>query len=614
MAEKGGISVQTEHIFPIIKRWLYSEKEIFLRELVSNACDAVAKLKHLVSIGEAQGIGDDFQITVKADKEKNTLTITDNGIGMTEEDVKKYINQIALSGALDFIQKYDNAETEKEANPDGIIGHFGLGFYSAFMVADEVEIQTKSFTGAPAVSWKCSDDGDYEMAEGARAERGTDIILHIAEEEKEYLDNNKLRSVLEKYCAFMATPIYLAEEKKEEDSGEQKPINDADPLWLKNPSQCTEEEYKEFYRKAFHDYKEPLFSIHINADYPLNFKGILYFPKISHEYETLEGQVKLFYNRVFVADNIKEIIPEYLLMLKGVVDCPELPLNVSRSSLQTNSYVAKVSAHITKKVCDKLNALFNTDREKYESFYEDLKTFVEYACLRERKFFEKVHGIALFKTVDGEYLTLRELLGEKADSEEEKKIYYTDDPTRQALYVNLFKKEGVKIVVLNSMIDTNFISLLEQEEKNLRFFRVDADSDAIKTDAENAENENFQKLFQKVSGNEKLKVSVTELKDETVPAVLNLSEESRRFNDMMKMYARVSESMPGSPLSEESTLLLNRQNSLIHKIETLAEDAPETAETIAKQIYLLTLMGQRQLTADELSGFVSNSFGLLEKL
>lgn len=614
MAEKGGISVQTEHIFPIIKRWLYSEKEIFLRELVSNACDAVAKLKHLVSIGEAQGIGDDFQITVKADKEKNTLTITDNGIGMTEEDVKKYINQIALSGALDFIQKYDNAETEKEANPDGIIGHFGLGFYSAFMVADEVEIQTKSFTGAPAVSWKCSDDGDYEMTEGARAERGTDIILHIAEEEKEYLDNNKLRSVLEKYCAFMATPIYLAEEKKEEDSGEQKPINDADPLWLKNPSQCTEEEYKEFYRKAFHDYKEPLFSIHINADYPLNFKGILYFPRISHEYETLEGQVKLFYNRVFVADNIKEIIPEYLLMLKGVVDCPELPLNVSRSSLQTNSYVAKVSAHITKKVCDKLNALFNTDREKYESFYEDLKTFVEYACLRERKFFEKVHGIALFKTVDGEYLTLRELLGEKADSEEEKKIYYTDDPTRQALYVNLFKKEGVKIVVLNSMIDTNFISLLEQEEKNLRFFRVDADSDAIKTDAENAENENFQKLFQKVSGNEKLKVSVTELKDETVPAVLNLSEESRRFNDMMKMYARVSESMPGSPLSEESTLLLNRQNSLIHKIETLAEDAPETAETIAKQIYLLTLMGQRQLTADELSGFVSNSFGLLEKL
>lgn len=614
MAEKGGISVQTEHIFPIIKRWLYSEKEIFLRELVSNACDAVAKLKHLVSIGEAQGIGDDFQITVKADKEKNTLTITDNGIGMTEEDVKKYINQIALSGALDFIQKYDNAETGKEANPDGIIGHFGLGFYSAFMVADEVEIQTKSFTGAPAVSWKCSDDGDYEMAEGARTERGTDIILHIAEEEKEYLDNNKLRSVLEKYCAFMATPIYLAEEKTEEDGSEQKPVNDADPLWLKNPSQCTEEEYKEFYRKAFHDYKEPLFSIHINADYPLNFKGILYFPRISHEYESLEGQVKLFYNRVFVADNIKEIIPEYLLMLKGVVDCPELPLNVSRSSLQTNSYVAKVSAHITKKVCDKLNALFNTDREKYESFYEDLKTFVEYACLRERKFFEKVHNIALFKTVDGEYLTLRELLGEKADSEEEKKIYYTDDPTRQALYVNLFKKEGVKIVVLNSMIDTNFISLLEQEEKNLRFFRVDADSDAIKTDAENAENENFQKLFQKVSGNEKLKVSVTELKDETIPAVLNLSEESRRFNDMMKMYARVSESMPGSPLSEESTLLLNRQNSLIHKIETLAEDAPETAETIARQIYLLTLMGQRQLTAEELSGFVSNSFGLLEKL
>lgn len=609
MAEKGGISVQTEHIFPIIKRWLYSEKEIFLRELVSNACDAVAKLKLLVSIGQASDITDDFKITVTADKEKNTLTISDNGIGMTEDDVKKYINQIALSGALDFIQKYDNTDADQGKNPDGIIGHFGLGFYSAFMVADEVEIHTKSFTGTPAVNWKCTDDGDYEMSEGEKQDRGTEIILHIAEDEKEYLENARLAAILEKYCAFMATPIYLLEDGKSEEA-----INDSDPLWMKNPSQCTEEEYKEFYRKVFHDYKEPLFSIHINADYPLNFKGILYFPKISHEYESLEGQVKLFYNRVFVADNIKEIIPDYLLMLKGVVDCPELPLNVSRSYLQTNSYVTKVSAHIVKKVCDKLNGLFNTDRKKYEACYDDIKTFIEYACLRDQKFFEKVKDIALFKTVDHEFLTLKELTGETNPEKTEKKIYYTDDPTRQALYVNIFKNQDIKVVVLDSIIDSQFISLLEQKEEKLRFFRVDANSDAIKTDAENTENEEMQKLFRKVSGNEKLKVSFAELKDDSVPAVLNLSEESRRFNDMMKMYARMSEKDAGMPLAEESTLLLNRNNSLVRKIEDLNAKVSENAEVAAKQIYLLTLMGQRQLSADEISGLLENSLNILEKL
>ena len=533
MAEKGGISVQTEHIFPIIKRWLYSEKEIFLRELVSNASDAVAKLKHLSAIGQASGIGDDFKITVRADKENKTLTVSDNGIGMSEEEIKKYINQIALSGALDFIQKYDNSETKESDKPqDGIIGHFGLGFYSAFMVADKVVIETKSFTDAPAVHWECSDDGDYEMSEGSRTERGTDVILSLSDDEYDYLERYKLDEILSKYCTFMPTPIFLeiSDDKKEENE-EEKPVNDSEPLWMKNPSQCTDEEYSEFYKKVFHDFKEPLFHIHINADYPLNFKGILYFPKIAHEYESMEGQIKLYYNRVFVADNIKEVIPEYMLMLKGVLDCPELPLNVSRSYLQTNTYVAKLSAHIVKKVCDKLNGLFGTEREKYEGFYDDIKTFIEYACLRDNKFYEKVKDAVLFKTVDGKYLSLNEYLKDK----EEKKVYYTNDPAQQTVYINMFKAEGIEVIVLDKFMDNQFISLLENNNKDLHFLRIDANADAIKSADKGSENENLKKLFTEILGNEKLTVSFTPLKETKIPAILNISEETRRFNDMMKM-------------------------------------------------------------------------------
>ena len=630
MKEKGGISVQTEHIFPIIKKWLYSEKEIFLRELVSNASDAIAKLQHLSSIGQASGINkDEFKITVRADKDKKTLTISDNGIGMSEEEIKKYINQLALSGALDFIKQYDNSE-EKEADKpvDGIIGHFGLGFYSAFMVADKVEIETKSFTNVPAIHWECSSDGDYEMAEGTKTERGTDIILNLTDDEKEYLQRDKLTDILEKYCSFMPTPIFLEvsddpkpEENKdledkegteEKDSQEPKAINDSDPLWMKNPSQCADEEYTNFYRKVFRDYAEPLFHIHINADYPLNFKGILYFPKINHEYQSLEGQVKLYYNRVFVADNIKEIIPDYLLMLKGVLDCPELPLNVSRSYLQTNSYVAKLSAHIVKKVCDKLNGLFNTEREKYESFYDDIKTFIEYGCLRDHKFYDKVKDAALFKTVDGEYLTLKEYLGDS----EEKKVYYTNDPTQQAIYVNMFKAENIKIVVLDKLLDNQFISMLEQEDKDLKFLRIDANTDAIKKDDAVQENEKLKNLFCEISGNEKLTVSFTPLKDTKIPAVLNISEETRRLNDMMKMYSMYSQKDTGmSLMNEESTLVLNTDNPLINKLEELCSDEPtDNAKAIAKQIYTLALIGQRQLTADELSEFLTNSFDILEKI
>ena len=472
--ERGGISVEIEHIFPIIKKWLYSEKEIFLRELVSNACDAVTKLKRLISLGQANESEEPFRVTVRVDAPAGTLTVSDNGIGMTEEEVRRYICQIALSGALEFVQKY-----EGDAANDGIIGHFGLGFYSAFMVADRVEIVTRSYTDAPAVHWSCDESGSYEIGAGERAGRGTDVILHITDEEKEFLGAARLRGILEKYCAFMPVEIYFedAEEEaktkeapaEEAEGGDTKtaepaPINDTHPLWQKAPSECTEQEYKDFYHKVFHDYRDPLFYIHLSADYPLNFKGILYFPKLNHEYESLEGQVKLYYNQVFVADNIKEVIPEFLLMLRGVLDCPELPLNVSRSYLQSNGYVAKISAHIVKKVADKLCGMFANDRAGYEALWQDLSAFVEYGSLREKKFFDRVKGAVLLRTTASEgerrYVTLDEYL-EAAKKTNENTVYYTTDPTAQAQYVDMFRAQGIEIVVLPQIIDTQFITLLE---------------------------------------------------------------------------------------------------------------------------------------------------------
>ena len=386
--EKGGVSVATENIFPVIKQWLYSEKEIFLREIVSNACDAVTKHKRLVSLSEAEESAEPYKITVTVDKELKTLTVSDNGIGMSMDEVKKYVCNIALSGALDFIEKYEGG-TEGA----GIIGHFGLGFYSSFMVADTVDVITRSYRNDPAVKWSCQDAGDYEFSAAEREGRGTDIVMHVNEANAEYLEEGKVREILDKYCAFMPVPIYLevaGKEVKEDEKNE--PVNDVSPLWLKNPSDCTEEEYKDFYRKVFSDFREPLFHIHINADYPLNFKGILYFPKLNSEFDNLEGQVKLYYNQVFVADNIKEVIPDYMLMLKGVLDCPDMPLNVSRSYLQSNGYVTKITNHIAKKVTDKLNSLMNTEREKYEGLWNDIKIFVEYACMRDRKFYDRAKG------------------------------------------------------------------------------------------------------------------------------------------------------------------------------------------------------------------------------
>ena len=413
---RGGISVDTEHIFPIIKKWLYSEKDIFLREIVSNATDAITKLKRLSSLGAYNETDDKYLITVSLDESEGTLTVTDNGIGMSEDELKKYICSIALSGAVDFIQKYES-ETDSSAS-SGIIGHFGLGFYSAFMVSSKVEIETKSYTDAPAVHWTCNEAGDYEISAGSRSERGTSIVMHISEEESEYLKASKIREMLNKYCAFMPIDIFFEEIGNESDS-ERKPINDTTPLWQKQPSECSKDEYIEFYHKVFNDMRDPLFYIHINADYPLNFKGILYFPRIANEYETLEGEIKLYYNQVFVADNIKEVIPEYLLMLKGVLDCPELPLNVSRSYLQTNTYVSKLSAHIVKKVADKLNSLALNDREEYAEIWKDIAPFIEYASIRDKKFYERVKQSILFELSDGSVLTSDEYL--KAVPEENAK-------------------------------------------------------------------------------------------------------------------------------------------------------------------------------------------------
>lgn len=623
MAEtkKGGISVQTEHIFPIIKKWLYAEKDIFVREIVSNACDAVTKLKRLESLGEAKDLTDtDYKITVTLDKEERTLTVSDNGIGMTADELQRYLCEMALSGALDFIQKYEGKENDAGA---GIIGHFGLGFYSSFMVSDTVDVITKSYTGAPAVKWVCTEAGDYEITEPYDKEaRGTDVVMHINDGEDEWLNAGKIRETLDKYCSFMPVEIYFneigaEEEKKDEDAGDEKkepeapkPINDTHPLWQKNPSDCTEEEYREFYHKVFHDYRDPLFWIHINADYPLNFRGILYFPKLNHEYESLEGQVKLFYNQVFVADNIKEVIPEYLLMLRGVMDCPELPLNVSRSYLQNSGYVAKISAHIVKKVTDKLNSLFNTDRENYEKIWGDIRLFAEYGCLRDRKFYDKVKDTLLLPVTDGTSVTVGEYLDVAKEAGHENTVYYATDKVTQAQYIALLNDQNVKVAYLDKLLDAQFITMLESDRK-IKFSRVDADiSGALKGDGEEYKNDALADLFKKVSGSEKLTVKFENLKDEKTPAILNVSEESRRFEDMMKMYA-IENGTEASSFPTESTLVLNAKNSLVRRLGDAAEG--EETERIAKQVYRLALLGQRQLTPEELRDFLADSYTLLEE-
>lgn len=611
--ETSRISVATEHIFPVIKKWLYSEKEIFLRELVSNACDAVTKLRRLEGLAQfTLPEGEKYRVDVTLDEKKKLLTISDNGIGMTREEVEKYICQIALSGALDFIEKYEGKEGDGEKN--GIIGHFGLGFYSAFMVADRVEILTRSYTGGETTLWSCTENGDYHFVEADEERaRGTDVILHLGEEGKEYCAESKLREILRKYCAFMPVEIFLTVKgKKAEKDADGKPIpeapiNETSPLWLKAPSECSDEEYKKFYTDLFQDWREPLFQIHLSADYPLNFKGILYFPKIANEYDSLEGQVKLYYNQVFVADNIKEVIPEYLLMLRGVLDCPELPLNVSRSYLQTNGYVQKISAHIVKKVADKLCSMFRTDREGYEKLWRDLKLFVEYGSLRDSKFYDRVKDCVLLEKVGGGYLTPAEYT-EAVKELCPDKIYYATDAVTQAQYISLYEAGGIPVVLLDKVIDTQFIGTLENDRK-VKFLRVDAEAaGALKTDAEALTDESAEPLFRKASGLEELKVAFVSLKDENVPAILNVSEESRRIADMMRMYSPDGK-LP--PMPEDMTLLLNSSSPLTRKLLATAED--EKRERAAAQLWSLALLAQRQLTAEELKKFLQSAYRSIEE-
>lgn len=612
--KKGGISVDSEHIFPIIKKWLYSEKDIFLREIVSNASDAVTKLKRLESLGEVKDLEGDFRINVKIDKTAKTLTVEDNGIGMTEEELSRYICQIALSGALEFIQKYEDQSTSAQ---NGIIGHFGLGFYSSFMVSDTVEVVTKSYTGAKAVRWVCNGEGEYELGEGERNERGTSVIMHIAEGEEEYLNPAKIRSMLDKYCAFMPVKIYFddGEAISSDDANEESPINDISPLWLRNPSDCKPEEYNDFYKKVFSDYRDPLFYIHINADYPLNFKGILFFPRINNEFESVEGQIKLYYNQVFVADNIKEIIPDYMFMLKGVVDCPELPLNVSRSYLQNNSYVSKVSAHIVKKVADKLNALCLNERQEYEKVWGDIRTFVEFACMKDKKFYDRVSSSLLLKLTDGSFVTTDKYL-EDAESNHKNTVYYATDPALQAQYILMFSSQGIKIALFEKVIDTQFISMLESYNSDIKYVRVDADiADILKGEGEGETEKDakLEEIFKEVSGNAELKVVFENLKDEAIPAILNVSEQSRRMEEMMKLYSMsgINET-PSFPL--EMTIILNTKSSLISHISALAANDFDKAKKAAKQVFYLSLISQRALSANELKEFLSDSYSILENL
>ena len=605
--KRGGISVDTEHIFPIIKKWLYSEKDIFLREIVSNATDAVTKFKRLQSLGEIPSVDDAYCITVELDKDARTISVSDNGIGMSEQELDKYICNIALSGAFDFIRKY-----EGEGAANGIIGHFGLGFYSAFMVSDSVEIYTKSYTDAPAVHWVCDAEGTYSTELCDKPERGTTVIMHVSEGESEYLDKARLGGMLRKYCAFMPVEIFF---KQADDSteGEQKPVNDPSPLWQANPSDCTDEQYAEFYNKVFSDFKQPLFHIHINADYPLNFKGILYFPRISSEYESIEGQVKLYYNQVFVADNIKEVIPDYLLMLRGVLDCPELPLNVSRSYLQNNSYVTKVGAHIVKKVADKLNSLCNLEREQYEGIWDDIRIFVEYASIRDRKFYERVKGSLLLTLTDGKHVTIDEYL-EAAKEKHPGVVYYTTDKALQAQYISMFAKQDISVAVLEKTLDTQFVSTLESYRDDVKFKRIDSDvADALKGDGEVTDQPALTELFKRVSGNEQLNVSYTPLKEQGVPAMLSVTEESSRMADMMRMYAMSAGTSPMDfPL--EYSLVVNTTSALYTKLQNLSKQDPDKAELLARQIYSLSLLAQRRLSAEELEQFLSGSFSLLELL
>ncbi|WP_434309782.1 molecular chaperone HtpG [Hominifimenecus sp. rT4P-3] len=629
--KQGSLSINSENIFPIIKKWLYSDHDIFFRELISNGCDAVTKLKKLEGMGEYTFPEDVQQkVDVILDEEAKTLRFLDTGLGMTADEVDEYINQIAFSGATAFLEQYKD-----KTNEDQIIGHFGLGFYSAFMVADRVTIDTLSYKeGAEPVFWECSGGTDYTMSEGTRKQVGTEITLYLNAESEEFAKEYRAREIISKYCSFMPVEIYLytkaewekaqeeasvetvetepadgekeGEEQKEEKKA-PKSLSDTNPLWTKHPNDCTEEEYKEFYRKVFFDFKEPLFWIHLNMDYPFNLKGILYFPKINTEYDSLEGTIKLYNNRVFIADNIKEVIPEFLMLLKGVIDCPDLPLNVSRSALQNDGFVRKVSDYITKKVADKLTGMCNAERESYEKYWDDIHPFIKFGCLKDDKFYEKMKNSILFKNLDGKYQTFADLT-----EGDQKKIVYVTDEQQQGQYIKMYREAGLGAVILPTNIDSPFITMLEQKNEGVKFARIDAEvTDSFKAEGtekteeeQKAETEELTKIFQDALGKEKLTVKVENLKDEKLSAMITLSEEARRMQEMMKMYG-----MGDMAGGTDETLVLNASNPLVQYVRANKES--EQVPMICKQLYDLARISHAPLTPEEMSEFVSRSNEIL---
>lgn len=615
--ENGNISIHTENIFPIIKKWLYSDKDIFVRELISNGCDAISKLKRLSSMGEAK-IAEEtkFEVVVSVNKDNKTIKFIDNGIGMTAEEVKKYINQVAFSGAEDFLSRYKDKMDENNQ----IIGHFGLGFYSAFMVSEKVMIDTLSFVeGSDPVRWICEGGTEYKIEESDHNQRGTTITLFIAEDSEELLDEFKLREIINKHCSFLPIEIYLineTEEKKED--VEKKPLNDTTPLWLKAPKDCTDEEYKDFYKKVFLDFNDPLFWIHLNVDYPFNLKGILYFPKLKHEFEATEGQIKLYNNQVFVADNIKEVIPDFLMLLKGTIDCADLPLNVSRSFLQKDSTVTKISRHIVNKIADKLTELFKEDRAKYDNFWNDIHIFIKYGCLRDQKFYDKVKDIIVYKTINNEYISLKQYL-EANKEKHENKVFYVNDEKQQAQYIKMFKEHGLDAVILNSTIDNHFISFLEMNENGVKFNRIDSDlSETLKSAEDKNEtsgefNQDLEKLFKENLENDKLKIEVQGLKTIDIPAIMLLSEHSRRMQEMNNMFGGMD---MRSMFPEEQTLVLNRNNALIKSILELNKDEErkEDVKLVCEHVYDLAVMSHKQLDAEAMSKFINRSNMILNRI
>ena len=616
MAEKGTFSINAENIMPVIKKWLYSDKDIFVREVVSNGCDAVSKMKRLLSMGEAklaEGEGEDpWRIDVVANAEENTLSFTDNGIGMTAEEVKKYIAQVAFSGAEEFLKKY-----KPEDGESGIIGHFGLGFYSAFMVSKKVVIDTKSYQeGAQAVRWISEDGMEYDLEDSERATRGTTITLYLNDEDKEFANLWTLRSTLEKHCQFMPVPIYVSEVKAPKEGEEEKEapqpeqINDTHPLWLKRPADVKDEEYHEFYHKVFHDYDEPLFWIHLNAEYPFNLKGILYFPKLKNEFTANEGVIKLYNNQVFVADNIKEVIPEFLMLLKGVIDCPDLPLNVSRSFLQNDGYVKKMAAYITRKVADRLLSEFNNRREDYQKYWDDIHPFVKYGCIRDEKFYERVKPALLYKTSAGDYLTLEEYKNKNCPGEETT-VYYASDEKRQAQMIRLYTEQGKDVVLLDTLIDNNFISFLEytEREQKLKFLRVDAAADGLTDEGDAMAEEDLKRLgemFKKATGDEQLTVEAKPFKSDDLIAMITVDEQSRRLTEMSRQWGR------DMNLPEKRTLVLNRKHPVVKYLEK-QEDGEKTQQLCA-QVFDLAEMARQPLVADRMVEFLKRSNALLTML